>query len=252
MTQETIKEQFIIGLDDTDAEGTPGTGALAMALAAKVEAEGWGTSLGVIRHELLHSDKFKYTKNNYCYSLVIESPRSALDLEDDLVDYVRGAAAKGSDTGLAIMTRHADLPHVLAFGRRAQTEVMRLEWAYTFAIEANVTLRALGRERRGTIGALAAAGLRFGGIDGVYIDLRGIRDLKGRVVAGQIRERTAIDLLLNDENEPLDRDDPVETFDWIRPLPEDGKAVVRFVPSPENRHVYYPAHRLVGEDVDGQ
>ena len=250
MTQQ-IREQFIIGIDDTDAEGAPGTGALVRVLSAHVESGGWGVSLGVTRHELMRSDKISDGGHNFCYALAIETDRSVLDLEDDLVDYLRGVAAKGSDPGLAIMSRHADLPHVLAFGRRCQTEVMRLDWAQTFANESNVSLRGLGRDRRGAIGALAAAGLRAGGNDGRFIDLRGIRDLEGVVTAGQMRERTAVDLIVSEAGEPIDRDDRVETFGWIRPRLEGGKSVVKCSQSPDDRRLWRPLDRKWGEDVDG-
>lgn len=252
MTQDgTIREQFIIGIDDTDVEGAPGTGMLVRVLAAHVGAGGWGVSLGVTRHELMRSDKIKDTGHNYCYALAVETDRSVLDLEDDLVAYLRQAAAKGSDPGIAVLSRHADLPHVLAFGRRCQTEVMRLDWAQTFADEANVALRSLGRDRRGAIGALAAAGLRAGGNDGRFIDLRGIRDIEGHVTAGQMRERTAIDLIVDEAGEPLDRDDRVETSGRIRPRLEGGRSVVRCSRSPEDRRLWLPLDRLSGEDVDG-
>lgn len=252
MTQDgSIREQFIIGLDDTDAEGSRGTGDVARALAAHIEAEGWGTSLGVTRHELMRSDKIKDTGHNFCYALTIATDRSVLDLEDALVSYLRKEAAKGSDPGLAIMGRHADLPHALAFGRRCQTEIMRLDWAQTFANESNVALRGLGRDRRGTVGALAAAGLRSGGGDGRFIDLRGIRELEGIVTAGQMRERTAIDQIISEAGEPIDRDDRIETFGWIRPRLEGGKSVVRCSQSPDDRRLWRPLDRTWGEDVDG-
>jgi hypothetical protein len=205
-----ISEGFVIGLDDTDAAGRPGTGALARALARHAAAEAWGEVDGVTRHDLLQSEKVRATDGNHAYALVLRSTRSALDLEDDIVDFVRTHAAPGSDPGLAIMSRHSDMPHVLAFGRRSQQEVMRLEWAQTFATEANVALRALGAGRRGAVGALAAAGLRAGGNDGRFIDLPGIREVEGRVTAGQIRERTAVQAVLDEAGEPLDRDDLVE------------------------------------------
>lgn len=252
MTQDgAIREPFIIGVDDTDAEGSPGTGTLVRGLASHIGDEGWGVSLGVTRHELLRSEKLKDTGHNYCYALMIETDRSVLDLEDDLVGYLRRAAAPGSDPGLAIMSRHTDRPHVLAFGRRCQTEVMRLDWAQTFANEANVSLRGLGRDRRGAIGALAAAGLRAGGDDGRFIELRGIRGLEGRVTAGQMRERTAIDLVIDEAGEPIDRDDQIETFGWIRPRLEGGRSVVRCTQSTDDRRLWLPLDRRWGEDVDG-
>lgn len=234
MTAE-ITEQYIVGLDDTDGTGVEGTGALARALAAHVADAGWGRSLGVTRHQLFDSEKLSYTTGNHCYAVGIETDRNALDLEDDLVEWVRKHAAKDADPGVAILSRHSDMPHVLAFGRRSQTEIMKLEWAQTFSTEANVALRALGRKRLGTIGALAAAGLRAGGRDGRFIDLPTIRDLNGRVTAGNIRERTGVEAVLDEAGEPLDRDDLVETFGWLRPRLEEGRPVIHTSRSPEGR-----------------
>jgi hypothetical protein len=230
-----ISEHYVIGLDDTDGEGVEGTGALARALAAHIQDSGWGRSTGVTRHQLWQSEKVAFTTGNHCYAVGIETDRNALDLEDDLVEWVRKAAAKNADPGVAIMSRHSDMPHVLAFGRRCQTELMRVDWAQTFSTESNVALRALGRKRLGAIGALAAVGLRGGGKDGRFIDLPSIRDLNGRVTAGNIRERTGVETVIDASGEPLDRDDLVETFGWLRPRLEDGKPVIHTVRSPEGR-----------------
>jgi cobalt-zinc-cadmium efflux system protein len=78
------------------------------------------------------------------------------DIEDWLVRYVRQAAERRADPGIAILSRHSDMPHVLAFGRRSQNEVMKLDDASTFSAESNVRLRALGGRRLGSIGALAS------------------------------------------------------------------------------------------------
>ena len=246
-----ITEQFVIGIDDTDTPEGGGTGRLARDLAAHAEQAGWGESLGVTRHELARTEKVACTAQNFAYALVLATDRSILDLEDDVVDFLREHAERGADPGLAIMSRHSDMPHVLAFGRRAKSEVMRLEWAQTFSVEANVTLRSLGNERRGAIGALAAAGLRGGGNDGRFIDLRGIREVEGRITAGQLLERTRIDQVLDERDEPLDRDDLIDTQDWVRPRLEGGKAIYRAKQAPQDRRLWLPVDRRPAEDVDG-
>lgn len=238
-----ITEQFIVGIDNTDGPGCEGTGALVRALAQAVESAGWGQSLGVTRHELLQSDKIQYTSENYCYALGIQSDRSILDLEDDLVDFVREHASRQADPGLAILSRHSDMDHILAFGRRCQEEVMRQDWALTFAQEGNVALRGLGAKRLGMTGALAAAGLRAGGRDGRFIDLPGVRDLPERITAGKIRELTGIEAILDQDGEPLDRDDMVETFAYVRPRIEVGKPVIRTERSKEDRHLWVVVDR---------
>jgi len=247
----TITEQFIIGIDNTDGDGCVGTGALAMALAAEVESAGWAQSIGVTRHQLFDSPKLSTDNGNYCYAVGIQTTRSILDVEDDVVDFVRAKAAKSADPGIAIMSRHSDMPHILAFGRRAQTELMRLDWAQTFADEANVSLRALGAKRDGVVGALAAAGLRGGGTDGVFIHLPAIREIEGVLRAGEIRERTTVETILDEEGEPLDRDDRVETNGYLRPRLEGGKPVIHTRVSPEDRHFWIVTDRRPRSEPEG-
>lgn len=246
-----ISEQFIIGIDDTDGPGCEGTGALVRALATQVESAGWGRSLGVTRHELMLSDKIAATAENFAYSLAIETERSILDLEDDIVDFVRAHASREADPGIALLSRHSDMPHILAFGRRAQTEVMRLDWAQTFSTEANVSLRSLGNKRLGTIGALAAAGLRAGGADGRFIDLAAIREVGDVITAGEIRERLGIETVLDEDGEPLDRDDPVETFGWLRPRLEGGKPAVHTRRTTDDRHRFQLTDRRPSREPEG-
>jgi len=222
-----ITEQYFIGIDNTDGPGCEGTGALVRALAAAIDEAGWGQSMGVTRHELLQSDKITYTNENFTYAMGLQTDRDPMDLEDYLVDYVREHASREADPGVAILSRHSDMDHILSFGRRSQQEVMRHDWALQFSQEGNVALRGLGAKRLGMTGALAAAGLRAGGQDGRFIDWPGLRDLPTRLTAGQIRERTGIEQIYDQENEPLDRDDMVETLDWLRPRVEIGKPVIR-------------------------
>ncbi len=239
-----ISEQFTLGIDDTDVPGGPGTGALVRALAAHAEAEGWGQSAGVTRHALLRSAKIAATDGNYAYALVLSSQRSVLDLEDAVVDFVRAHAARGADAAVALLSRHSDLPHVLAFGRRCQQEVMNLADAERFAAEGNVRLRGLGPRRAGTVGALGAAGLRAGGGDGRFIALRGIRELEGRLTAGEIRERTEVAKVIDEQSgEDLDRDDVVDTLGWIRPRLVEGGPVLLTRRSREERRLWLPVDR---------
>lgn len=247
----TISEQFIVGIDNTDGAGCEGTGALVMALAAEMASAGWGEPLGVTRHQLFDSPRLSADNGNYCYAIGIQTTRSILDLEDEVVDFVRTNASREGDPAVAIASRHSDVPHILAFGRRAQTELMKLEWAQTFADEANVSLRTLGGRRDGSVGALAAAGLRGGGADGVYIHLPAIREIEGVVRAGEIRERTTVETVLDEEGEPLDRDDRVETNGYLRPRLEGGRPVIHTRRSPQDRHVWIVTDRRPAREPAG-
>ncbi|MEZ4502520.1 MAG: hypothetical protein R3C39_07835 [Dehalococcoidia bacterium] len=244
MTTDAIAERFVIGLDDTDTPESGGTGKLARALVEAFLADGLGASLGVTRHQLLDHPKIPMTKRNSCNAIVVESPTSLNDIEDWAVRFVRRNAERGADPGVAILSRHSDMPHVLAFGRRCQQELMKLDDAGTFSSEANVRLRALGGKRNGSIGALAAVGLRAGGGDGRYVDLRGLRDLTGRMTAGQIREASEVQNILDEATgEPLDRDDMVDTGAWIRPRLVDGGPLLMTRRSAEERRLWIPVDR---------
>ena len=222
-----VTEQFVVGFDDTDVPEAGGTGKLVRALADQVAADGLGESMGVTRHQLLESPKIPMTKRNSAAALVIATARSLDEVEEYAVRFVRATAERGADPGVAVLSRHSDMPHVLAFGRRCQQEVMKLDDADRFASDANVRLRTLGDGREGAIGALGAAGLRAGGGDGRYVGLRGIRELDERVTAGEIRERTGIVSVLDDgTGEELDRDDMVQTDGWVRPRLVGGAPVL--------------------------
>lgn len=243
MTQN-VHEQFVIGVDDTDVPDTGGTGKLVRALSEQIEADGFGVSLGVTRHQLLNHPKIPMTKRNSSAALGVETERGLDDLEDLAVAFVREHSETGSDPGVAVLSRHSDMPHILAFGRRSQQELMKLLDAERFAAEGNVRLRALGDAHSGSIGALAAAGLRAGGGDGRYVGLRGIRDISGNVTAGTIRAETGILQVLDEESgEELDRDDVVYAGDWVRPRLIEGAPVLLTRRSPEDRKVWLPIDR---------
>jgi len=239
-----VSEVFTIGIDDTNEPEGPGTSDLARAWADAVESEGFGTSLGVTRHQLWESPKIKSTGKNRALAVAIETDRTVLDVEDHIVDFVRANAARRANAAVAVLSRHSDMPHALAFGRRSQQELLRLRDAETYASESNVLLRGLGGDRSGMIGALAAAGLRAGGKDGLFIQLKGIRELEGRVTAGQVRERTELHHIIDeDTGEELDRDDTIDTLDWVRPRLMEDHPVWLTRRSPEERKLWLPVHR---------
>lgn len=239
-----VSEQFTIGIDDTGEPDGRGTSQLARAWSDAIEAEGFGQSLGVTRHQLWESPKIPCTGKNRALAIVIETDRTVLDVEDRIVDFVRANAARKANSAIAVLSRHSDMPHALAFGRRSQQELMNLKDAERYAAEANVLIRGLGGNRNGMIGALSAAGLRAGGKDGLFIQLAGIRDIEGRVTAGQIRVRTALESIIDeDTGEELDRDDMIETFNWVRPRMTADKPVLLTKRSPDEKRLWLSVDR---------
>jgi tRNA(Ile2) C34 agmatinyltransferase TiaS len=240
----SVHERFVIGIDDTDTEEGGGTGPLVRAFAARVEDEGFGTSLGVTRHRLLDSPRISKTGRNSALALVVETERGLDEVEDYAVAFVRAEAERGADPGVAVLSRHSDMPHILAFGRRSQQEVMKLLDSGRFASEGNVRLRSLGNNQNGTIGALAAAGLRAGGGDGYYVALRGLEDVRGRTTAGKIRVETAIEKVVDEATgEELDRDDGVDAGEGLWPLLDGGEPLLLTTRSEDDRRLWLPIDR---------
>lgn len=239
-----VSERFVIGIDDTDEADGRGTSKLARDWAASVDAEGFGTVFGVTRHQLWQSPKVEATSHNRALAVAIQSERNVLDVEDHVVDFVRANAAGSANPGIAVFSRHTDMPHALAFGRRAQQELLKLADAERYSTESNVSLRGLGGNRMGMIGALAAVGLHTGGKDGLFIQLGGIRELEGRVTAGQIRERSALQHIVDeDTGEELDRDDMVDTGDWVRPRMTQDEPVLLTRRSPDEKKLWLTVDR---------
>ncbi len=239
-----VHERFVIGIDDTDDQDGRGTSKLGRAWGAAIEAEGFGATRGVTRHQLWQSPKVDATNHNRAVAIAVETERTALDLEDHVVDFVREHASTEANPAIGILSRHTDMPHALAWGRRAQQELLKLADAERYATESNVLLRGLGGNRSGMIGALAAVGLHAGGKDGLFVQLAGIRELEGRVTAGQIRERSAlVHVVDEDTGEELDRDDLVDTGNWVRPRMTEDEPVLLTRRSPDERKLWLPVDR---------
>jgi hypothetical protein len=177
---------MIIGLDDTDMPGTPGTNQLARQIADGLP-DGLGFDV-VLRHQLLFDGRIPYTSKNGSASLgLLGHPTpSPAELADFLRERVRAFAPAGSDPGLCIVdaptargqgfssgraprsaAAHAEVPEeVIAFARRCQRQPVRQEDAVALARAHGIVLEALGGTGDGVIGALAAVGLRASGEDG--------------------------------------------------------------------------------------
>ncbi|MCG6956942.1 MAG: ABC transporter substrate-binding protein [Gemmatimonadetes bacterium] len=190
---------MIIGFDDTDMPGTPGTNQLVRQIADALPA-GFTFDF-LLRHQLLFDPRIPYTSKNGSASLgvLVDEGRSPEELLDFLRERVRAFAPEGSDPGLCVVAapiardlRSAsgdterlgvDVPEdVIAFGRRCQREPVRQEEALALARAHGIVLEPLGGTGDGVIGALAAVGLRAWGDDGRVVHRAGWRwpdDLSG-------------------------------------------------------------------------
>lgn len=160
---------MIIGLDDTDMPGTPGTNQLARRIADALP-EGLTFDV-VLRHQLLFDERIPYTSHNGSASIGVlgGAGRASAELLDLLRERVRAFAPAGSDPGLCVAGAGVvgeGREDVIAFARRCQRRPVSREDAMALALAHGILLEPLGGTGDGIIGALAAVGLRAGGGDG--------------------------------------------------------------------------------------
>ena len=164
---------IIIGLDDTDIEGSPGTNKLALTLAGRL-ADRYET-VRIVRHQLLFDPRVPYTSQNGCASMMVRSQVSGVRdqrgeiaaLANELSDAIVRWCPAGSDPGLCIAAEVP--PAIVEFGQRCQRDLVRQQEARDAAAAEGLLLVGLGGTQDGVIGALAAVGLCAAANDGRLI-----------------------------------------------------------------------------------
>ena len=216
---------WLIGIDDTDVVGTRGTGRLARMLADKL-AE-WGLRRrGITRHQLLVHPDVPYTTHNSSACLAVEGNGSdEADAFERVCSFVAENSPQGADPGVCMAAATAVTGSVVAFGRRAQTEVVRLADAKRTGREEGLLHAGLGGTNDGMIGALAAVGLRTSGDDGRFIQLGEIREVGGAVRVRRLLDAGIDEVRCPDGQTPA-LEDVVETLDWVRPRLLGERAVL--------------------------
>jgi hypothetical protein len=160
--------QILVSIDDTDNLESRGTGELASLIAGELEANGWGRTSFVTRHQLLVHPDIPYTSHNSAMCFAAEIAEGALEqVIAHAGAFLERESAPESDPGLcvAVVDRVAGA-QLAAFGRRAKEAVLTKQDAYALAASLGVHLSEHGGTGHGVIGALAGAGLRLGKNDG--------------------------------------------------------------------------------------
>jgi hypothetical protein len=223
-----MTQLVFIGIDDTDILGGPfGTGRVARELAQYLEDSGLGKTVGVIRHQLLVDPRIHYTSHNSSKCIEFEATASLSDLHKTGIKYIKAHFQEGSDPGLCTCAASQANKELAEYGRLAQKEVLVKSRAINLAKKSGILLSELGGTGEGIIGALASAGLRAGGNDGRYVQLRGIRDIKGQVSVGDILKNTAIIAVVDENGNSVDNKEMIDSHDWIKPNVINGKPVLR-------------------------
>jgi hypothetical protein len=144
--------------------------------------------------------------------------------------YLVAESASGSDVGLCVAI-WGDLERIggdiADFGKRAKKEVLSQAEAVSLAGEAGLFLVGLTGDHGGVIGALAGVGLRFGGNDGRFLWLPGLRELAGECqTPAELKGNGGIDVVATLGGFVPDADCVIRTGEWVRPILKDGKAVL--------------------------
>jgi hypothetical protein len=223
-----MKQTVYIGVDDTDIlGGSFGTGRVAREMATYAEGLGLGYTIGVIRYQLLVDPRIHYTSHNSCKCIEFESDATLPELHLACSTYLTEHFQQGSDPGLCTCAEQQINPELVAYGELAQREFITKEQAKGMAQKHILLLSELGGTGEGIVGALAAVGLRGSGNGGRYVQLRGIKEIRGLVTVSAIMENTAIIAVIDENGLPVSGTEIVDSRDWIKPNVINGKAVLR-------------------------
>ncbi len=228
---------LLIGIDDTDSPDGKGTGSLARRLLASLDDRRVGAALGATRHQLLLDPAIASTSENASHCLALKaSHRLAVEaIAEQVVEFVLAEAAPGSSPGVAIVRDASwEDPDItsrrVAFGQRAKTDVLDAESAIGLAADLGIYLSGHGATNRGTVGALAAAGLHLSGADGWFSWMPGIRDVRGEVTYRQLRFVVPIDAALDPTGREPALEDVIDLGDWVRPVLSGGRCILLLDP----------------------
>lgn len=217
-----------ICVDDTDdLTKNTSTGKIADLIAKEIEKLGGSVEKGITRHQLLLHDDIDYTSHNSSMCMVIDIEGVEIEhLKTSAEKILKANMAESADPGLCFCRLdRLERPELLiAFGRRAQNEVIEKQEAYALASQLGGTvLEEYGGTGCGVIGALAGVGLRLSGCDGVFRgNKRGKFDNQIHTVA-QWREMTDIELFLDFDGNVLRDNDIIEVGNQLKTSMVDHK-----------------------------
>lgn len=169
--RETMK--LYVCIDDTDdLTKSTSTGKISDRIAQRLVELGGRLELGVTRHQLLLHEDIDYTSHNSSMCMVLEMEGVEVDtVKKEAERILLENMAETSDPGLCVcrLDQLTQPDRLIAYGKRAQQEVIQKEEAYQLADEIGGTiLEEYGGTGIGVIGALAGVGLRLSGCDGTF------------------------------------------------------------------------------------
>lgn len=200
--------KLYICVDDTDdLTKSTSTGKIADLIAGRMQELGGRLEQGITRHQLLLHEDIAYTSHNSSMCMVMDMDREDLSgIKEAAEKILLAHMAKTSDPGLCIcrldQVKEPDM--LIAYGRRAQQEVLSKEEAYRLADKiGGVILQEYGNAGIGVIGALAGVGLRLSGCDGTFRGSKGEQYAGMTDTAGQWKTRMGIQQVVDVQGSQL-------------------------------------------------
>lgn len=228
-------QQWLLGLDDTDILGSPGTNKLALYLAKELAPK--ISVRMIVRHQLFFDPRVPYTSHNGSASFLVGVPDSmkVSDLADRMRPIIADWSPLGSDPGFCIATQVTK--EIVEFAHACKSNVVSQDNAVVIAERSGVHLEIVGGTGDGIIGALAAVGLLSTRNDGRVLHLGNIADdpcsITGCHLVSSIQQRGVSHVQLVESGEYVDHG-TVQLSKKLRPNLRSGKVVLYVKPSLES------------------
>lgn len=242
----TKQPTLLIGLDDTDRKGSPGTGRLSRRLADQLIKIGCKLA-GITRHQFLVHPDIPYTSHNSGACLALDGPLGLPALRNHCLAFLRTDTVPEAQPGLCIAYQNDVPAEATAFGSLAQRQVVKVSQARDLATRTGLWLGFLTPDASGLIGAISSVGLRAGGNDGRFIHLSRIRQATGTMTVAQI-QALGVDHVVDLQGRPLDTTQLVSTMDWVRPRLENHQARF-YVQKDDHADLWLPADRSKSKKI---
>ena len=247
---------ILIGIDDTDNKESRGTGFHARQLAARLEKEFMVTVNGITRHQQLVHPDVPYTSQNSSACIEISDTNI-----DELIKFCRihliDNQVPGCDIGLCVAPKEKISKEIISFAQSVKKVVVNRAMARETAARNRVFLEGLCGTEDGIIGALSATGLRKSGNDGRFIWLAGsvkeLRDLpEGVMTLAELKRLSGITAARTPEGKIVEDTDVILLNHWVRPILENGNAVLIVVSASLDQQVSASLDQQVPASLDQQ
>jgi hypothetical protein len=218
---------IIVGIDDTDIVGSPGTNQLARAILKKIGSSACDAI--ICRHQLFFDPRVPYTSKNGSASIQLPhaDEKNVPELDKMIRQVMSDLFVEGSDPGLCIATTVT--MEMQQFGLRCKSRLITQEEAREVAAQSGCCLQGLGGTEQGVIGALAAVGLVAGGDDGRVVHLASWPypddAFSGRRTIDEIHSRGVHEIRSLENNERI-FEGPVDIGKHLRPNWRKGRIVL--------------------------